>query len=241
MKKVFSIALIFLSLFASGQNYAIRHYTVTDGLPSGNIIQFYQDKKGFLWISTLAGISRFDGKNFVNYSLEDGLPFSYNADYCEDRKGDLYVQYGEGVARFDGVTFVDIRPAKGTTLFIRDLVQDEDGNILVIGREKLAKIINDSFIYFPSPDNRLLYCGIKTSDGRILIGGSDGIFEWKQGELLPYLNTPGEKVQSIHEDKEGYLWYGMLHNKVRRVKYGQKPGIPEEIQLPDLGGGFVAA
>jgi hypothetical protein len=48
-------------------------YSVMDGLPSGSVISIYQDREGFLWFGTWAGVSRFDGQRFTNYTRKDGL------------------------------------------------------------------------------------------------------------------------------------------------------------------------
>lgn len=49
-------------------------FTIEDGLPSNTIFDLHQDKRGFLWIATDKGISRFDGYSFQNYSTDNGLP-----------------------------------------------------------------------------------------------------------------------------------------------------------------------
>lgn len=46
----------------------IRKFTQKDGLSSYNIRQITQDQWGFMWISTQGGVSRFDGRAFVNYT-----------------------------------------------------------------------------------------------------------------------------------------------------------------------------
>jgi ligand-binding sensor domain-containing protein len=41
----------------------IRSVTVDDGLPQGFITGMVQDKQGLIWLSTNAGLARYDGKN----------------------------------------------------------------------------------------------------------------------------------------------------------------------------------
>ncbi|MBL0135873.1 MAG: hypothetical protein IPP79_18805 [Chitinophagaceae bacterium] len=48
----------------SAQNPYIRHYTMSEGLPSNTVYQIYQDSHKFLWFTTDAGVSRYDGTNF---------------------------------------------------------------------------------------------------------------------------------------------------------------------------------
>lgn len=66
------------------------HYTVNDGLPSQTVYFALQDKQGFLWISTDAGVSRFDGKKFTNFTTEDGLAEDEVLSMYEDRKGRIW-------------------------------------------------------------------------------------------------------------------------------------------------------
>ena len=63
-----------LCLQAAAQEPTYMHYTLDDGLPSMQIYDISQDEKGFIWLATAAGISRFDGQFFDNYTTADGLP-----------------------------------------------------------------------------------------------------------------------------------------------------------------------
>ena len=67
------IFVMFLSTqLMEGQGYT--NYTVKDGLPSNHIYRVTQDNKGFIWIITDRGISKFDGTRFKNFTTLDGLP-----------------------------------------------------------------------------------------------------------------------------------------------------------------------
>lgn len=59
-------------------------FSEKDGLCSNTVLTILEDEKGYLWLSTFNGISRFDpaSRKFVNYSQSDGLQsnqFSCNA------------------------------------------------------------------------------------------------------------------------------------------------------------------
>jgi ligand-binding sensor domain-containing protein len=43
------------------------HYTNQDGLTSNAVTSITQDKWGYMWISTLGGLNRYDGKHFIQY------------------------------------------------------------------------------------------------------------------------------------------------------------------------------
>jgi len=57
----------------TAQSVTYKLYTTGDGLPSATIYHILQDREGFMWYATDAGVSRFDGKHFTNYTLKDGL------------------------------------------------------------------------------------------------------------------------------------------------------------------------
>lgn len=44
----------------------------SDGLPNNSIRYIYQDSKGFLWLATLNGLSRYDGNSFLTFRPEAG-------------------------------------------------------------------------------------------------------------------------------------------------------------------------
>lgn len=58
-----------------------QHFGVEEGLPLGFISGIAQDADGFLWLSTLDGLSRYDGRNFKNfrYKFGDTTGLSANA------------------------------------------------------------------------------------------------------------------------------------------------------------------
>lgn len=48
-------------------NFDIQEINIKDDLPHRTVLDIVQDKDGFIWISTIGAISRFDGKQFKTY------------------------------------------------------------------------------------------------------------------------------------------------------------------------------
>ncbi|RZL32247.1 MAG: diguanylate cyclase, partial [Pedobacter sp.] len=82
--------IIGISQTISAQTTYLPHYTSKNGLASNNCYYILQDRKGFIWIATDAGLSRFDGTNFQNFNIEDGLPDTQILQIREDREGRLW-------------------------------------------------------------------------------------------------------------------------------------------------------
>jgi signal transduction histidine kinase len=51
----------------------LKNYSTPDGLPSSRVNYIMQDSRGFIWIATDKGVSRFDGQHFKNFTSADGL------------------------------------------------------------------------------------------------------------------------------------------------------------------------
>lgn len=77
---------------AVGQNGRINfdYYTTRNGLPSQYICNCVQDKDGFLWIATAAGVSRFDGTTYKNFNTSDGLGDNEVLDVYQDATGRIW-------------------------------------------------------------------------------------------------------------------------------------------------------
>lgn len=64
---------IVLKLLALGQVPFFRSFTVESGLPSSSGYKVVQDQKGYIWLGTDRGVSRYNGTTFSNFSTKDGL------------------------------------------------------------------------------------------------------------------------------------------------------------------------
>lgn len=84
--------------------YYIKQYSEVSGLVNNQCKFLFEDSKGFLWISTFQGLSRFDGRKFVNYGLKQGLPSLDISEIGEDSSGIIYVATTKGIIRYTGPT-----------------------------------------------------------------------------------------------------------------------------------------
>ena len=100
MRCVSVITIItFLSGFInplSAQQYIFKNYSVNDGLVANYVHRIYQDSKGFLWIATLEGLSKYDGYQFTNYNTTHGLSNNIVNDFYESENGDFFVATNSG-------------------------------------------------------------------------------------------------------------------------------------------------
>lgn len=76
--------------FVKAQSPVFRHYSTDQGLSSLETYHVFQDSKGYIWISTTNGVTRFDGYTFQNFEEQDGLVDNVIFETIEDYKGRIW-------------------------------------------------------------------------------------------------------------------------------------------------------
>src|SRR6185436_16552542 len=86
-------------------------FTKQDGLADTNVWAIAQDRSGAMWFAAgpntsggdppPTGLSRYDGKSFVNFTILDGLPGHMVQALHIDQSGDVWAGTTIGVSRFD--------------------------------------------------------------------------------------------------------------------------------------------
>ena len=85
----------------SGQTTSFIHYGVEQGLAQSQVQTIVQDNDGNLWIGTLAGLTRYNGRNFTTYSKKNGLAEDWITVSYKDKQGDLWFgHWAGGVSRY---------------------------------------------------------------------------------------------------------------------------------------------
>ncbi len=85
------LATVALVGMANAERMPVRRYTTADGLAGDYIVRIYRDSRGFMWISTRDGLSRFDGVRFTTYGIRAGLPSATINRVLEARAGVYWI------------------------------------------------------------------------------------------------------------------------------------------------------
>lgn len=101
-----SLMSVFNHVKAEPLEFVFEHYSSDDGLPHNSICDIHQDTRGYLWLCTWYGLSRYDGESFVNYTMRPGdysnLSHNRILSVAEDASGYLWVTtYDMHLYRFD--------------------------------------------------------------------------------------------------------------------------------------------
>ncbi len=171
--------------------------TLEDGLSNGSILAMLQDKRGFLWFGTEAGLNRYDGHTFVQYRHDPEVPGSLPHDYvlglAEDGSGDIWIGTdGGGLGRWDHLTDSFVSMTKESTApdglasnAVRAVTFDEKGLLWIGTRDGGLQSFNplsglwQSFRHDPedptSLGNDSVYAIWIDDDGTMWIGTDGGL------------------------------------------------------------------
>jgi ligand-binding sensor domain-containing protein len=109
-----SFILIFLVQNLSGQQFYTKNYNINDGLPDNGISVIYKDSRGYIWIGTKAGLTRFDGFEFKTFTSLDGLAGNKVTSITEDQYGNLFIGcFDGGLSKFDKESFQNLNQNDG--------------------------------------------------------------------------------------------------------------------------------
>ena len=190
-----SYLLFALNLQARPDSLPFLRITDEQGLPSNEIITSIQDRYGYMWFGTSAGLSRFDGYQFINFRHDPQEPNSLLADKIwslyEDIEGILWIgtEFG-GLNRYDPDTGV-------FSAFIHD--PDDEYSI----SHNYVREIH------PAKDNKLW---IGTSGGGLnLFDPETGRFQHFKHDAANLNSLSGNYIRALTADAEGGLWIGLRY------------------------------
>ena len=120
MKKLLSllrglaVAAVMLSTagLLYGHELHFTHFNKEDNnLAYNSINTIFEDSRGYVWIGTHKGLSRYDGVRFKNYDKSDlGVASDFVSAICEDNSGNLWIgtDKGASIYRYDIDNFISL-------------------------------------------------------------------------------------------------------------------------------------
>ena len=135
--------LLALSSGLAAQPLRVEYFTVNDGLSTREINDLHVGSDGFLWVSTMDGLNRFDGLRFrrVGEGTKNasGLSRSAIGGICEDNEGRFVVTFQDFYGYFDrldpedfSVEQVRLAPSTGVLGHPRAITTDTLGRTFVV-------------------------------------------------------------------------------------------------------------
>lgn len=230
--KILLSLILSLSIYLYG--YAIlptqfhfRHYNIENGIPANNISALLQDQKGFIWIGTDYGLSRFDGNQFTFYQKTNPLYSNFHANsintICETNTNELWVGTEKGVFIYNQIKDTFTPFTKQTSdetkimSLITHIIQDKGGNIWIATNKQgifLFNIQTNKLTQFEIPQNDNIVIRILNDEqNNIWLSGPYQLCKLNKvnNTFETYTiegETKGVYSMALWEDSSHYIWMG---------------------------------
>ncbi len=112
----------------SAQEYSFRVFGNAEGLSNLAVRQIYQDRGGFIWVSTENGIFRYDGDRFDTFGPAQGIPINSAAAFGEAPDGSLLAGGTFGLYQLRGNSFQKLPVAFTTVSWAQGIQSDGEGH-----------------------------------------------------------------------------------------------------------------
>ncbi len=174
----FLLVCIFAVTIGNAQKSSFLAFSNNLGLPQSQVLAITQDNEGYLWVGTLGGLAKFNGKKFTTFPIEQGI--LNNRISCLAASGNtIWVGHQGGVSV--------ISKQKGQNW--RFPVKEQNNNVTAITEfnHRVYAAVEGGGIYFkdknsfiqkrlPNGDANICRALIVFND-RLLVGTKDGLYE----------------------------------------------------------------
>ena len=127
------------------QKYTFSHYDIEDGLIESQVNNLNLDNQHRLWMATLGGATRFDGKEFTSYTRQNGMPTNIVNSVFTDKSGTVWFGTQKGLGRLvNNKLSVFPMHAKLRNQRVTSIVQDENGTVWFLMSNRLFKVEHDA-------------------------------------------------------------------------------------------------
>jgi len=226
------LLILFPSSISAQSEYSFDIFTQEDGLPNNQIQCLFQDSKGWMWIGTSQGLSRFDGYEFMNFlpNPQDSGSIQGNLVRVikEDHNGNLLVGTERGGLNiFNREKEIFTQPLQEISGFqyreisVNDVIEDQNKTLWLATDFNLF-LLDSALNLNPLPvsnpgislDGRFIRELKFDKHHQLWIGTNDGLFMYSMlTKQLEYFELPiGEgnnrEIWEIYVDSDDDIWVG---------------------------------
>ncbi len=135
----------------------------------------FQDNKGYLWSGGYGGLSRFDGKTFLNYNKKKGLPDHNVNAVCEDDSGAIFIGTNKGLSVLHKNKIINYGVANGLNSQVTTLCKGNQHSVYIGTARGLFMFNNNKLNPILKLNNYKINCLSKTDTSYLYIGTDSGL------------------------------------------------------------------
>ena len=222
--------------------YSYEFYNSAHGLPSSEIVALAKDSKGFLWIGSSAGISRYDGYEFHNYNRsKEGDILGHVNVLVADRDNNIWIGTNAGLFCHSGNEIIKISATSALPQGVSDILLETDGTAWLATENGPVKIqLNKTNIdnaekinlvnhILPewnyknkSPGDRRIDHIRKAADGTLYMSDLQRVFILKENsiELLHTISDQRDPIMSLFPIDRSKIFFNSGKTEIHKVENG---------------------
>ncbi len=172
-----------------GTNQRFAHLSLEEGLAQSSVYALLQDRHGYVWMATEAGLHRYDGYGFKVYRHDAARPDSISDSQilvlAPAGDGAIWIGTSNGLNRYDPI------------------------------EDRFTRFVHSAAADSLSGD--VIYSILEDSTGRLWVGTDQGLnrLDVATGKVQRYLAGPKgtvglrhNAILALHEDRAGDIWIG---------------------------------
>ncbi len=209
----------------SSPGFAVRRYSVVDGLASNVILSLAAAPNGDIWVGTPDGLNRIRAGGIATFTSADGLPDDFIRSLLVDRDGSLWIGTRRGLTHWKERSGQSLAPniaaemetytqanGLGSNL-VGAMTRDAHGDLWVATLAGLSRLGDgrvDNFTAANGLSSDVVTALLARPDGTLLIGTQDHGWDIWNGRRFVAATGNDFAQGSIHavlDDAQGHLWF----------------------------------
>lgn len=198
-----------------------------DGLPLAGVATLMQDSRGFIWVGTFLGLSRFDGYKFVHYAKNSSDPGAISAvgttAILETRAGRIWVGTTNGLNEYDEITdsfrkfnFAPNDPNGLPDNYVSTIFEDRESRLWVGTNSGGLSLFDPASLSFrtfrlPTSAGNSVTSIAEDAYGDLWLAAGGGLYRFDRASGIAHrvdTGTGEEAISSIIADPDGPIWFG---------------------------------
>ncbi len=203
-----------------------KKLTTANGLPQSSVYSMLQARDGYLWLTTLGGLARYDGLRMTVFTptTTPGLSVSRLTCIFEDRAGTLWIGSEEGrLVRYADGVFTTFPAVEGADSAVTAIGESDDG-VFVLTRVGCGRVEGDRFVSYDGGPQLSAACLFTFYGTGFVAHGADGRQMMSLANDRPrVVDVAGAAALSgfMQVDPEGVVWGRTTGGDLVRVHDGR--------------------
>ncbi|MBM3242052.1 hypothetical protein FJZ31_37750 [Candidatus Poribacteria bacterium] len=205
--------------FAAFKKGTWKNYDTANGLAANAVSAIYRDPDGMMWFGTQGGgVSRYDGREFVNLTTKDGLVDDWVNVIYRDPNGIMWFATGNpnigrgGVSRYDGKKFVNFTTKDGLANdIVYTIHRDPDGVMWFGTNNGVSRYDGKKFVNLTGLENKGVNAIYRTPDDVMWFGCTVGVYRYDGKTFANFTTRDGllnNWVHATYRAPNGVMWFG---------------------------------